>query len=140
VATARGHEALAAWLVSSREWSTPLHHLTIISAARARALLRGGADLHAKHQPDGPTPLTLAQAMCAAGDAPAGSAAQLVLRAARAWSPDTHDLFPAAARERAVTLMLHGHLLVREPRFEGEAGALLDVWMAYVLPRAVERA
>jgi ankyrin repeat protein len=139
VATDDDHEALLAWLVSSREWSTPLHHLNVISAARARALLRGGADLHAKQQPTSPTPLTLAVAMRSAGDAPCGSAARLVLRAAQPWSHETHDLFPAAARERAVTVMLLGHLLAREPRFEGEAGALLDVWLAHVLPRAVER-
>jgi hypothetical protein len=118
---------------------TPLHHLTIISAARARALLRGGADVHAKQQPNGPTPLTLAQAMCAAGDAPAGSAAHAARASRSAGMEPRHarrqDVFPAAARGRAVIMML-GHLLMREPRFEGEVGALLDVWMAHVLPRA----
>jgi hypothetical protein len=139
VATHRGHTDLAAWLTSSRKWSTPLHHLTIITAARARALLRGGADLRAARQPGGPTPLSLAEKLRTAGDAPEGSAAHLVLCASRRWSPQTHELFPAVAREHAVAVLLAGHLLARKPRFEGVAGALLDVWVANVLPHAVTR-
>ena len=37
----------------------------------------------------------------------------------------THELFPTAARARVVSLMLLGHLLSREPRFEGVGGGLL---------------
>ena len=37
---------MLAWLQSSRTW-TALHHVEVITAARARELLRGGADLHA---------------------------------------------------------------------------------------------
>jgi len=139
VATDYGHANLATWLGTSQAWNTPLHHLTTIPAARARALLRGGADLHAASQPGGPTPLSLAEGLRTAGDAPEGSAADLVLSASRLWSPQTHALFPVAAREHAVAVFIAGHLLARETRFEGVAVAMLDVWMAYVLPHAVTR-
>ena len=38
VARARGHGATLVWLVSSRGW-TPLHHVDVLSARRACALL-----------------------------------------------------------------------------------------------------
>lgn len=139
IATDHDHPALAAWLLSSREWSTPLHHLTIITAAHARTLLRGGADLHAACQLGGPTPLSLAKELRTMGNAPEGSAAYIVLCASQPWSPQTHAYFPAAAREHAVAVLCAGHLLVRDSSFEGVAGVLLDVWMANVLPRAVTR-
>ena len=95
-ATRGGHAELAAWLTATEEFTTPLHHLQIIDAARARALLRGGASLHAAAATGGPTPLSLARAiLLAAGDATTddGSAAALVLQAARPWCRDTHALF-----------------------------------------------
>ena len=140
VATRRGHTDLAAWLRASRHWSTPLHHLAVIGADRARTLLRAGADIHAAAVPGGPTPLSLARAMRAAGDAPDGSAAHLVLRAARPWSPQTHSLFPVAAREQAELLIVLGKLLSRQPRFETVEVALYDhVWIPSVVPLAVAR-
>ena len=99
-----GHADMAAWLTTSRHWSTPLHHLTVISTARTRGPLRDGADLLASHE-GGPTPLSLAQGMLAAGTAVNGSVVHLVLCAARPWSPATHELFPAEARERACRIM-----------------------------------
>lgn len=51
----------------------------------------------------------------------------------------THELFPTAARARVVSLMLLGHLLSREPRFEGVGGGLLDLWMHAVIPYAISR-
>jgi uncharacterized membrane protein YhfC len=75
-----GHTALTAWLVTStRKWTTPLHHLTIISAARAHALLRKGASILAATAPGDPTPLSLARELQAKGEAAEGSAAALVL-------------------------------------------------------------
>ena len=55
-----GHHDLVAWLVLSRLWSTPLHHLEFITRKRALALLRAGADIRAAAEPGGPTPLSLA--------------------------------------------------------------------------------
>ena len=131
MATDSDHEALATWLVESRHWSTPLHHLRIIDATRAREQLRGGADLHAAAAAGAPTPLSLARALRAAGDAAAGWAASLVLAAAEPWGPRTHSLFPAAARTFAEELLLIGHELSEI--------SLVDVWTQLVMPSAVER-
>ena len=63
---------LAAWLVRTAGWCTPLHHLEepfsspplrAMDASRARGLLRGGADLRADAAVGGPTPLSLASKM-----------------------------------------------------------------------------
>ena len=59
--------------------------------------------------------------------------------AKRPWSTNNHELFPDAARARAVELLLVGHHLSREPQFEGEAQAVVDVWVEHVMPFAVER-
>ena len=59
----------------------------------------------------------------------AEAAADLVIRAAQPWSPQTHHLFPWAARTRAIELMLLGAQLER----------WTDVWMAFVVPYAVQR-
>uniref|UniRef100_A0A7S3B400 Uncharacterized protein n=1 Tax=Haptolina ericina TaxID=156174 RepID=A0A7S3B400_9EUKA len=137
VALSRGHDEVVAWLVNSRLWCTPLHHLTSIGE-RARALLRGGADLNAAAW-DGPTPLTLASDLSAAGNAPVGSAAHLVLRPAQNWSEVTHELFPEAARAQAVALLLLGYRLSRQDQFSGQEIAFSDVWVHHVMPRAVRR-
>ena len=84
VATNSNHHAIVAWLVSSRQWSTPLHHLTVLTATRALALLPAGADVRAAAAAGGPTPLSLARAKPAAGAVPDGSPAGLVLAAAHA--------------------------------------------------------
>ena len=109
VATEDGHADLAAWLVASRGW-TPLAHLETLTAARATSLLRGGASLHEGE----PTPLRRA-----AGGA--GEAAALIRRAAAPWSPASHSLFPAAAREYAVTVMRIGYQIALSPPDAAEA-------------------
>ena len=78
-ATRFGNTNLSAWLVKSCKWTTPLHHLTIIPAARAHALLRKGASILAATAPGDPTPLSLARELQAKGEAAEGSAAALVL-------------------------------------------------------------
>jgi len=139
MATHFSHTDLAAWLATSRQWSTPLHHLTVIDAGRTLALLRDGADLHAAAVAGGPTPLSLAQAMQSAGAVADGSPAHLVLRAAMPWSPGTHELFPAGARARAVAVARLGYQLAYGPRFAGASRAVVDVWMSVVVPLAVSR-
>ena len=64
--------------------------------------------------------------------------AELVLRAAEPWSPDNHELFPAAARARAVFVAWVGRQLARSLRLRG-SGGLADVWVPFVMPHAVER-
>lgn len=136
-----GHTAVVSWLEASRTWTTPLHHLgdDVVGAARARALLRDGADLHAAASPADPTPLSIAKALHAQGKAPEGSAAHLVLAASRPWSCDTDELFPPAARTRAKALTRIGQQLSRQRRFSGEEGTMLDLWMGLVMPHAIKR-
>lgn len=133
-----GHSALAAWLVLSQQWNTPLHHLVTLTddnaLARTLDLLRNGADILAASTPNGPTPLSLAK-----DAADEGSAAWLVLRAAAPWNPKIHNLFPEAARERAVQMLLLGHLLSQQKRFSGQEVAIFDIWMQNIVPQLVRR-
>lgn len=128
-----------AWLLETQSWTSELHHFGLLPAARVRALIIGGADLHAsdRQRADSPTPLTLARAALAL-DA-AHERARLVVEAAAPWSRRNHALFPQPARARAVSLLLLGHALAREGRFAGEASAVLDVWQEHVMAHAVER-
>jgi len=124
-----GHEELLAWLVKSRRW-TLLHHIEELTVERARALLRGGASLRGRGGSGSP----LKRARTVGGDVSA-----LLLRAAR-WSVHSHDLFPAAARARAVELLKMGYLLASShSATQGHATALVDVWRQYVLPHAITR-
>ena len=134
-ATKHDQPAIAAWLVLSRGWSTPLHHLDTITAGRARALLRGGADLRAAASADGPTPLTVAASL----DDDASGAAALVRRAAEPWDPATHELWPDAARACAVTLVRLGFKLSRQERFGNEGQGVMDCWRHGVMPAALGR-
>jgi hypothetical protein len=133
------HTNLAAWLVTStRKWTTPLHHLTIIPAARAHALLRKGASiLAASSAPSDPTPLSLARELHAKGEAAEGSAAALVLKAAEPWSRATHELFPDAARAYVLQLLLIGHRLSRLQQYEKQPQAVFDLWVDHMMPHIV---
>ncbi|KAJ1629753.1 hypothetical protein T492DRAFT_907346 [Pavlovales sp. CCMP2436] len=129
-----------AWVLETSRWSTQLHHLELILPAHVRQLLVGGADVHASDgSGDGaPTPLGLARALLARD--PAHEGASLVVAAAAPWSRENHALFPAHARGCAAELMRLGQLLVREARFAGKEGALLDVWplvVAHALGRSM---
>ena len=138
IAKERGHDDLLAYLVRSRHW-TRLHYLEVLTAERAFPLLRGGADLLA-FDSGWPSPLQIAQTLAKLGHANEGTAAFLVLEAAKPWSRQTHKLFPAPARARAVELMLVGELLSREERFAAYGPqAVVDAWMAFVVPKAVSR-
>jgi ankyrin repeat protein len=139
LATEEGYHNTAAWLVRSRLWSTPLHHLETLTPERALALLRAGADIHAAAEPGGPTPLSLAQDLAAAGRAAEGTAAFLVLEAAKPWSRKTHKYFPEGARARAVELWRWGFRFSRLPKFAGAEQAVFDLWMTIVMPHAVTR-
>ena len=61
LARSRGHQPIVEWLLESRLWNSPLHHLVALEPSRARALLRAGASLSVCAAPNGPTPLALAQ-------------------------------------------------------------------------------
>ena len=126
VAEQFGRTELLAWLVHSRDW-TPLHHTEILTAARARELLRAGASLHA----GSPSPLDLVHRST--------SDASALLRRAAQWSMSSHELFPASLRARALALLQVGCQLAWSPRFEAESESLIDAWRDYVLPNALMR-
>ena len=125
------HPALVSWLEATEGW-TELHHIENLTAERVRLLLRGGADVHASCE--GVSPLDRAATL-----APQTAAAALVQAAAQLWSPQTHALFPLAARSRARELLTLGHLLAKQARFAPQSGALLDSWTTYVMAHAVCR-
>ena len=74
-----------------------------------------------------------AAALRAAGKAPAGPAADLVLKAAAPWSPATHELFPAAARRAAMM----ARFLARV--WGTGTGGWSEVWMEAVFGLLVRR-
>ena len=95
----------------------------MLTPERTRALLRGGASLDVAAGTPPVTPLQRAR------QEPGSEAAQLILAAARKWSPANHDLFPAAARAHAVALARIGYLLAWSPRYQAEARSLIDCWV-----------
>lgn len=158
--------ATAAWLRAARAWCTPLHHAVAAgNAVRARELLRDDVtNLHARLGPEDPTPLELGAELCgraaaqqvnsmclvdhggdgvatsqAEGAVGAVGAAALVMIAARAWSPETAELFPRAARQRAGALGRLGQQLARRFGNGRDEHALWELWVAMVMPQCVHR-
>ena len=134
----------AEWLDATSRWTRPLHHFELLSLERVRALVVEGADVRAGDGEAGaPTPLSLATARLLRGEGADDRRAALIASAAAPWSPETHALFPARAKARAVELLRVGWLLAR--RFQGDfacevEGAFLDAWLGHVMPHAIERA
>ena len=71
---------------------------------------------------------------------------RLILKAAE-WSPQSHELFPTAARTRAVEVVRLGYLIAwDEERFDTSTAVrerlqteLADIWREFVLPWVVVR-
>jgi len=118
-------------------------------AGQVTQALRDGADVHVRAPMPWPgdpgripaplfaTPLELAESLRKKGKAHEQSPAWLVLRAAEPWSPETHHLFPAEKRERAVSLLFIGVALAYSGRFGREEQAIAECWRACVLPHAL---
>jgi len=125
-----------AFMDATRRWTSRLHYFQFLPAERVAKLLAGRADVHANDGGENaPTPIGLAWALLDTGAT--DTRAELVVNG---WSPATHALFPAAARARAVELLLASHLLARScQESSGQGTALLDVWVAHVMPRALHR-
>ena len=86
-----------------------------------------------------PTPLPFLRPANLEPAAEAVEVGRLILKAAE-WSPQSHELFPEAARKWAVEVMRLGYLIAwDEERFDGEGAApgLVDLWRDFVLPRVV---
>ena len=125
------------------------------STARFGVRVAGEAKAHALRRamqwslPDSPDPLfehpTPLPSLRPANLQPAAEAVavgRLILKAAE-WSPQSHELFPEAARKRAIEVMRLGYLIAwDEERFDSREGAapeLADIWRGFVLPRVVVR-
>ena len=144
VAVLRGHVDVARLLIArgadvcqtDRHGFPPLCCAVIHNkaAAAARFLLRRGADIMQGN--DFATPLEFARRARARGDAPAGSAAALVLHVddllrKGVWSLETHHGLPAAKRARAVEVWLVGRLKFNR------GGPPPDWWHDRVMPFAI---
>jgi hypothetical protein len=125
---------------ATRRWTSQLHYFQFLPAERVAELLEDGADVHASDgSTDAPTPIGLARALLRTGSMDA-RAALIVSADPLPWSEGTHALFPPRGRARAVELLLAGHLLARSGQSsDGQGTALLDVWAAHVMPRALHR-
>ena len=141
VARSDDFDDLADWLEATRLWTTPLHYLEVVTPPRAAALLRDGADPHARAagHDAAPSPFELAKAMQAAeGGVVAGSAAALVILEVEGWEAENRQLMTAEARARAEALF--GMLGWLMPRFaKGEEVSLKDQWRTRVVPRVLRR-
>ena len=134
--TAAGHFDIANWLSRSRRWSE-LHHLKVLTPERTLALLRDDfEDIHRAAGPGGPTPLWIADALAAKGEAAEGTAAFLVLQAAKPWSRKTHKYFPEPARARAAELLRVGQWFKRLPN---DFPIPFEVFEVFVMPHMVTR-
>jgi len=135
----RNDSRCLAWLKESHQWITPLHHCllpeSLFSPSRARELLRDGADIYARDAADicAPSPLDLAH------NQPQNASAQLVICAA-SWSPISHELFPSLDRTQAIALLCIGRQLAEKYAAPCQSGAMIDLWIACVIPRVVLRA
>jgi ankyrin repeat protein len=149
------------WVQQRQLFVSPLHYLEVLDPAHLEALLRDGADVHLPrlrrrgeprdaellqtpaaialelvrgreevgqgHEKDGPT------------DSLARSNGARVLRAERPWSPETHTLFPARARQHALDLFLVGVLLARSAQSAEVRESLAAVWRDSIIPLLVSR-
>lgn len=106
-------------------------------AGAAEAVERGAASAPSS----APTPYSRAMMLAVRGVAPISEEARgscaLVLLAGGPWSPDSHGLFPAAARARATTMLRLGHLM--SSRFVGQEAAWTGIWLEIVMPHALDR-
>ena len=97
------------WLVDTQQLKAPLQYLHAMPPARAARLLRAGASI--EQHAASPSPLDIARDLKQHGLAQEGSAADLVLRASKPWSPATHTLFPAPARKYACDVLRLAYLI-----------------------------
>ena len=122
LAVRSGNQELVRWLNESAAFC-PLHHLEVLTPQRTLALLRSG-----RFSP-------VAGGECAAERArkhPSSEAASLILRASAPWSPAQHELWGWQHRAFAFELLKIGY------RLRSKLGdAMLDVWLAHVMPHAV---
>ena len=136
-----GHQAVRDWLVRSRGWHA-LHHIDALTAAQARLLLRAGANPHARPsaftdaftEEDPRTPLELARELLDSDPGHTVAAvARMVVAAGGEWTPETHELFPAAARAQAQAVLRPLYQLANSPKLA--EGGPPPFWLAHAVIR-----
>ena len=131
-------------VVVSASASTGRFGVRVAGEAKALALRRAMASppLAGSSLWTHPTPLPFRRPANLEPAAEAVEVGRLILKAAE-WSPQSHELFPEAARKWAVEVMRLGYLIAwDEERFDSREGAapeLADIWRGFVLPRVVVR-
>ena len=128
-----GHEELVRWLRASGSFS-PLHHIQVLTPQHTLALLHEGCSPTACcTSPCYKSPVSPADLAC---KHPSNAAAEIILNAAKPWSPATHELWSDDLRARAVFVLKLGYLLAHEYAAGAEC-SMRDVWLAHVMPLAV---
>lgn len=134
------HDDVVNWLVETWDLVSPLCYPNLISLSHAEAALARGGSLYARVQAGLRTPLDIASHVVIAGnDSGALPVAQLLLKAAKSWSPQTHRLFPPFVRQRAVQLLMMGYKWASGTCFLGEHQAIFDIWVDHVMPKVLVR-
>ena len=110
---------------------------------RVRQLLRSGADVNARAHPGAASALDMSREIVRR-ERPArftvGSAAELIVAAAGPWSAANHSTHVGEARALARALVRIGYQLrAQREEMRGHELAFSDVWVAHIMPRAVER-
>ena len=139
LARRHGHFELQLWLKRSVRF-TPLCHVQVLTPQRTRSILRtgscspddGAAEIARELLELGPQSLYSANP-----EHPSYEAAWLILRAAAPWSPETHSLWGAPHRARAVQVLKIGYLLAVQYAHDAGHGSFLDVWVAHLMPQAI---
>ena len=137
VATHRGHHAIVAWLVRDPQLDGAPPPRVPHARARARAAARRRRPRRRRRAPESRRSARPRPDRGGGRRAAEGTAAFLVLEAAKPWSRKTHKYFPEPARARAVELWPWAFRFSR--RFAREEQAMFDVWMTIVMGHEVTR-
>ena len=135
-----GYPTVCRWLRRTRDHTSPLHYLELLSVSQCKALLcAGGRVLDAFLQ---------SRAFCSLqrGSGTAGyEAAQLVAAACMPWHAASHSLWPASCRARAWELLAACYQLAYrrntqgELKYGNEAAGLKDALVSRVLAYGLDR-
>ena len=135
-----GCPSVCRWLRRTRDHTSPLHYLELLSASQCKALLRAGgrvqdAFLHSR-----------AFLRLQRGPGKAGyEAAQLIAAACMPWHAASHSLWPAPCRARAWELVAACYQLAYrrntqgELKYGNEAAGLKDALVSRVLAYGLDR-
>jgi len=135
-----GYPTVCRWLRRTRDHTSPLHYLELLSASQCKALLRAGGRVQ--------DAFLQSRALCSLqrGPGTAGyEAAQLVAAACMPWHAVSHSLWPASCRVRAWELLAACYQLAYrrntqgELKYGNEAAGLKDALVSRVLAYGLDR-